>query len=200
MGEQRLNANPEFLLHYERLRRDRAWLRRRAYVLLLAAVALLASVLLVVSAASSRRTVGPGFFVLFLGLAILLVCNALLAFKRSRHPIDEREVARIRQEERQQLFQFAQGRISWRYWLGVVTQFLIGALFLALGVQVAWSLAMNPARLDLISIVLGLGFCLISWYSLAAALRSAQLLRRLAKLSAQELAARLSLGEATEGE
>jgi hypothetical protein len=198
MSEQPLSANPEFLLHYQRLRRDRAWMRRRAYVLLIAAGGLLASVIIIVSTASSLSTVGPGFLILFIGLALLLIWNAVVAFKRSSQPIDEQEVARIRQEERQQLFQFAQGRISWRYWVGVVTQFLIGLLFLFLGVWAALSLMSDQT--PLIDGILSLAFISFAWYSLSQAMRSARLLRRLAKLSGQELAARLSLGEATEGE
>ena len=198
MSEQPLNANPEFLLHYQRLRRDRAWLRRRAYVLLIAAGMLLAFMLFWAGTSSSDRTVGPGFFVLFIGLALLLIWNAVVAFRKSSKPIQDSEVARIRQEERQQLFQFAQGRISWRYWLGVITQFLIGCLFLFLGVWAGLSVigTQNP----LINGVLSLALLLFAWYSLSQAIRGAQLLRRLAKLSGQELAARLSLGEATEGE
>jgi hypothetical protein len=198
--EQHQGANPEFVFHYERLRRDRALLRRQGYVLLIAEGALLVGVILLGGADHPGR---PASFVplaLFLGFAVLLTCNGLIALYRSRQPINDSEVARRRQEERQQLFQFAQGHISWRYWLAVAIQCLIGLIFLALGIQGAWSLAAHPNTVDLLDMLLNFAFVLVAWYSLSRAIGRARTLRRLARLSSQELAARLGLGEATDGE
>ncbi|HEY7357613.1 MAG TPA: hypothetical protein VH590_14140 [Ktedonobacterales bacterium] len=200
MSEQHLGVNPEHWLHYQRLRRDRALLRRQGYVMLIAAGALLIFTLFWVSTSSSERTVGPGFYLLFIGLSLLLICNGLVMLRRSRQPIHDDEVARRRQDERQQLFQFAQGHISWRYWLAVFIQVLIGLLFLYLGIWAAWALAAHPNTVDLLDMLLSFAFVLFGWYSLSGAVRRARTLRRLARLSSQELAARLSLGEATEGE
>ena len=130
MSEQHLSANPEFLFHYQRLRRDRALMRRQGYVLLIAAGALLAGVFLLGSGSHPTRLADMLPLALFLGFAVLLTCNGLLTLHRSRQPVNDAEVARRRQEERQQLFQFAQGHISWRYWLAVAIQALIGLIFL----------------------------------------------------------------------
>lgn len=200
MSDQNLSANPEFLFHYGRLRRDRAVMRRQGYVLLLAAGALLAGVILVGSGSHPTRLADMIPLALFLGFAVLLTCNGLLALHRSRRPINDGEVARRRQVERQQLFQFAQGHISWRYWLVVIIQSLIGLIFLALGLQGAWSLMAHPNTVDLLDMLLSFGFVLFGWYSLSKAIGRARMLRRLAQVSSQELAARLSLGEATDGE
>jgi hypothetical protein len=200
LSEQNLNANPEFLFHYQRLRRDRVLMRRQGYVVLIAAGALIAFTIFWASTASSHRAVGPGFFVLFPGMAALLAGNGFLALRRSRQPIKDAEVTRQRQEERQQLFQFAQGKISWRYWLGVVVEVFIGLLFLALGAQGAWSLFGHPNTVDLVDMLLSFACLLAAWYFLTMAARRARVLRQLAALSSQELAARFSLGEVTEGE
>jgi hypothetical protein len=200
VSEQYLSANPEFLFHYERLRRDRALLRRQGYVLLIAAGALLAGVILIGSAGHQGRPASFLPLALFLGFAVLLTCNGVLAIHRSRKPINDDEVARRRQDERRQLFQFAQGHISWRYWLAVAIQCLIGAIFLALGLQGALSLLAHPNTVDFLDTLLSGTCLLVGWYSLASAFRRALRLRRLARVSSQELAARLSLGEATEGE
>jgi len=200
VSEEYLSANPEFLFHYQRLRRDRAVMRRQGYVVLIAAGALIAFTIFWASTTSSHRAVGTGFFVLFIGLAVLLTCNGFLALHRSRQPIKDAEVTRQRQEERQQLFQFAQGKISWRYWSGVVVEVIIGLIFLWLGVQGTSSLLGHPNTVDLVDMLLSFACVLAAWYFLSLAIRRARTLRRLAAISSQELAARLSLGEVTEGE
>ncbi len=200
MSEQPLSANPEYLFHYQRLRRDRALMRRRAYMLLIAAGVLLTFTVFWAITVSSNRTLGPGLYISFIGFAVLLIGNGLVALMRSRQPIKDGEVARQRQEERRQLFQFAQGRFAWRYWLTVAIQFLIGILFLWFSIEIVWSLVTNPRTLAVVDILLGFAFLLIVRYSLSQAIRGVRMLRRLTKLSSQELAARLSLGEVTEGE
>lgn len=200
MSEQRLSANPEFVFHYQRLRRDRAWQRRQGYVLLIAAGAILIGGILLGSAARMGRPVDLVPLVVFSGLFLLLLVNGVLALHRSGRPISDDEVARQRQEERQQLFQFAQGHISWRYWAAVAVQVLIGLIFLTLGLQGAWSLLAHPNTVDFLDTLLSFACLLVGWYSLTSAIRRARRLRQLAALSSQELAARLSLGEATEGE
>jgi uncharacterized membrane protein len=200
MSEEYLSSNPESLFHYQRLRRDRAMMRRRGYVLLIAAGLLLVGVMLVGSAGLSGRSLRIVPLALFLGFAVLLLWSGLAALYRARQPISDGEVARQRQEERQQLFQFAQGHISWRYWLTVAVQSVIGLIFLAFGLQGVWSLAAHPNTVDLEGMVLSFGFVLVGWFSLSRALGRVRMLRRLTKISSQELAARLSLGEATEGE
>lgn len=200
MSEQHLSVNPEFVIHYERLRRDRALMRRQGYVLLIAAGALLLGVILVDSGSHPGRLADMVPLALFLGFAVLLTCNGLIILYRARQPIKDDEVARQRQEERQQLFQFAQGHISWRYWLPIAVQALIGLIFLWLGFQGAWSLFGHPNTVDLLDTMLSFGSVLVGWYMLSKAIGRARMLRRLAALSNQELAARLSLGEATEGE
>lgn len=200
MGEQHLGINPENWFHYQHLRRDRAFMRRQGYVLLVAAGALLVGMVLVGSVDHSGRLASLVPLALFLGFAVLLVSNGLVMLRRSRQPISDGEVARRRQEERQQLFQFAQGHISWRYWLVVAIQGVIGLIFLSLGMWAAWSLVANRANLDPLDLLLGFAFVVVGWYSLFRGIGRARLLRRLARVSSQELAARLSLGEATEGE
>ena len=200
MNDQPLNANPEFLLHYNRLRRDRAWMRRRGYVLLLIAGILLASVIFFASTASLSGSGTLETFLVLVGFLLLFVCNGLVMLWRSHRPISDDEVARRRQEERRQLFQFAQGRATWHYWSAVAIQFLGGLLFPLLGIGAAWSLLTIRGYMDVVSAVGIFLFLLFGWYSLSRAIRNVRLLRRLAKLSSQELADRLSLGEATEGE
>ncbi len=200
MSEQRLGANPEFVFHYQRLRRDRAWQRRQGYVLLIAAGAILIGGVLLGSAARMGRPVDLVPLVVFSGLFLLLIVNGLAALHRSGRPISDDEVARQRQVERQQLFQFAQGHISWRYWLAVAVQSLIGLIFLWFGIQGAWSLFAHPNTVDFLDMLLSFACVLVGWYSLSKAIGRARMLRRLTKISSQELAARLSMGEATEGE
>ena len=200
MSEQRLSANPEFVFHYQRLRRDRAWQRRQGYVLLIAAGAILIGGILLGSAARMGRPVDLVPLGVFSGLFLLLLVNGVAALHRAGRPISDDEVARQRQEERQQLFQFAQGHISWRYWLAVAVQAVIGLIFLALGLQGAWSLLAHPNTVDFLDMLLSFACVLVGWYSLASSVRRSHRLRRLTKISSQELAARLSMGEATEGE
>ncbi len=200
MSEQPMSANPEFLFHYQRLRRDRALMRRQGYVLLIAAGALLAFTIFWASTTSLHRAISPGLFGLFVGLVVLLTCNGFVALHRSRQPIKEHEVTRQRQEERQQLFQFAQGKVSWRYWSSVVVEALVGLIFLAVGLQGAWSLLGHPNTVDLLAMLLSFACLVGAWYFFAMAIRRARTLRRLAAVSSQELATRLSLGEVTEGE
>ncbi len=135
-----------------------------------------------------------------LGFTLLLASNGLLAIRRGRRPIGDDEIARRRQQERQQLFQFAQGRVSWRYWLAVGVQAIIGIMLLAFAAQIAWSLLTSQSNPNLLNSIPGAVLLLAGGYNCYKALRGARLLRRLARLSSQELAARLSLGEATEGE
>src|SRR5262249_20016307 len=154
--------------------RDRAWMRGQAYTQFIAAGVLGAFTVFLASTTSANRTVGPGFFVLFIGLSVFLICNWLVMFIRSRQPISDDEVARRRQEERQQLFQFAQGRISWRYWLAVAIQYLLGILFLVLGAWAALSLAGDQNQL--MDLVLSFALLLLAWYLLSGAIRSTRTL------------------------
>ena len=200
MSEQRLSANPEFLFHYQRLRR---------HLVLAAPPGLCAadrggrdahwchSAWQRGSSGQASRPRSSGVIEWPFHVAGRQWVAALY---RSGRPISDDEVARQRQEERQQLFQFAQGHISWRYWAAVAVQAVIGLIFLALGLQGAWSLFCAPKHVDFLDMLLSFACVLVGWYSLSKAIGRARSLRRLTKISSQELAARLSMGEATEGE
>ncbi|HEY7358637.1 MAG TPA: hypothetical protein VH590_19280 [Ktedonobacterales bacterium] len=200
MSEQHLGINPEHWLHYQRLRRDRAATRRRGYVLLAVAGGLLALTIFFISTALLWTAGAFLALLVLLGFTLLLASNGALAIKRGRRPISDDEIARRRQQERQQLFQFAQGRVSWRYWLTVGVQSIIGIILLAFAAQIAWSLLTSQSSPNLLDGIPGVVLLLAGGYNCYKAIRGARLLRRLARLSSQELAARLSLGEATEGE
>jgi hypothetical protein len=62
------------------------------------------------------------------------------------------------------------------------------------------SLASHPNTVAFLVMLLSFGFVLVGWYSLSKAIGRAHALRRLVRLSSQELAIRLSLDEITEGE
>jgi hypothetical protein len=200
VSEQHLGINPEHWLHYQRLRRDRAATRRRGYVLLAVAGGLLALTIFFISTALLWTAGAFLALLVLLGFTLLLASNGALAIKRGRRPISDDEIARRRQQERQQLFQFAQGRVSWRYWLTVGVQSIIGIILLAFAAQIAWSLLTSQSSPNLLDGIPGVVLLLAGGYNCYKAIRGARLLRRLARLSSQELAARLSLGEATEGE
>ena len=200
MSEQHLGINPEHWLHYERLHRDRAATRRRGYVLLAMAGGLLALTIFFVSTALLWTAGAFLALLVLLGFALLLASNGVLAIRRGRRPISDDEIARRRQQERQQLFQFAQGRVSWRYWLTVGVQAVIGIILLAFAAQIAWSLLTSQSSPNLLDGIPGVVLFLAGGYNCYKAIRGARTLRRLAQISSQELAARLSLGEASEGE
>jgi hypothetical protein len=192
-------ANPEYLFHYERLGRERAGERRRAYWLLVGSGLLLIGAILLASMVPSVITVALVPLLLLVGFSLLLLWNGLAALRRSHQPIKDDEVAFRRGEERRQLFQFAQGHIPWRYWIAVIIEGVVGIVLLLIGGPIAWLVVTNLSSPHLLEFVFGFPLPLAGGYNLFKAVNRARLLRRLAALSSQELAARLSLGETTEG-
>ena len=200
MSQLHLSVNPEYVFHYERLRRDRAAERRRGYLLFVGSGLLLAGAILLASTVPSAITSDRIPLLLLTGFSLLLLWNGVSALRRSRQPINDAEVALRRREDRRQLFQFAQGRIPWRYWIAVIIQGVLGAIFLLIGGRVAWPLVTNLSTPHLLNVIFGFPLLLAGGYYLFKAISRTRLLRRLAALSSQELGDRLRLGEATDGE
>ncbi len=200
MSEQPTQVNPEYLYHHEQLRRARAWQRRRGYLFLIAAGGMLALTVLLGSTAPLELQGALIPFLLFIGFFMILLYMGLLVLKHGQRPIRDEEVARRRQEDRRQLFQFAQGTHLWRYWLSVALQGLVGLGFLFLGGGSTWIALQNLNNPHLAQIALGIPLLFAGGYYLFKAISSARLIGRLKELSSRELADRLSLGERTQGE
>jgi threonine/homoserine/homoserine lactone efflux protein len=200
VNEQPTQANPEYLYHYEQLRRSRSGQRWRGALLLIVASVLLAGMIWLGINAPLKP---QGVFLtllLFVGLFIVLVWRGWRALRQGFSPIGDAEVARRRQEDRQQLFQFAQGRRPWQYWLKVVGLGLPSLCLLAMSGYAVWMSLLRPDDDSLLGVLFSLPFLLVGSYYLYQAIRNARLLIRLQRLGSQELAARLSLGESTQGE
>ncbi|HET8846729.1 MAG TPA: hypothetical protein VFN35_35030 [Ktedonobacteraceae bacterium] len=194
MKDPRLPAGPETAWYRERLYKERRNARPLGLAILGIGVVLLL-VALVLAIAHSW-----GNFLLFLLLAFLPILQGLSLLRASWTPVTAERVARLRSEERAQLFQQAQGiHLPWQYrdWARVL-EMLLGLFFLLEGGQALFYVfdTSSGVAAGLFIWVGILAFVLLGLFLIVDGLylRPGKA-RRFIERSSAELAYRLSMGE-----
>lgn len=202
-SDQPLVANPETSFHAYIVFKERQRLRRSGVIIVICSLTLLlgTGVTLLDTFSTHHTSPFPTQVMVWaiLGAGVLSLVVGIMEIRAGFRRITEEEVGRIRQQARAELLRHAHGHIPWSYrriTRAVEVAFACFWLFLSASFFVLPIIV--PLWLNRILSVFSLLGAI--WFLLDALIWRPRRAKRLATESADELAHRLRVGEATEGQ
>ena len=202
MSQRRIDDNPEFAFHYQRIQSGRGARRLRGQLLLFGSGALASEVLTLVL--MHFADIGPYLttLIMLLVFTFATLVGGLSSLKRGYLPVSDEEVSQQRHRERQQLFRYAQGVTPWWYSRTTIIMLFVYSVILA-GIGVLYFLFIfsyyhNEQIFNQILIMSGvLSFLFVGAgiYYFVEAVKRARIARQLVRISSRELSLRMNLGE-----
>ena len=113
MNQQKLDDNPEFAFHYERVHRNRSEKRIRGYLLLILSLGIFTFAIYNGIKGIPGAAATLSSLIVSLGIGIILFLWSIRSLIQGYQSITDKEVKRERKAERRELFHYAQGAIPW---------------------------------------------------------------------------------------